>query len=172
MNQEKIGIFISNLRKENSITQAVLAEKLGVTDRSVSNWENGNNMPDLSLFKPLCEILGITINDLMSGEIVDNKKYNETFEENVINTIDYIDKKNNKREDSKNIGLLIAGCSGIVLSLLVLKESNVKDFMVVFAMILSIYGLNGLVTKYDFVKKIVVILVAISCMISLYFNLF
>lgn len=172
MNQEKIGKFISNLRKENNITQAELAEKLGVTDRSVSNWENGKNMPDLSLFKPLCEILGITINDLMSGEIVDNKRYNETFEENVINTIDYIDKKNNKREDSKNIGLLIAGCVGILVSLLFLKESNVKDIMVVFAMILSIYGLNGLVTNYDFVKKIVIILVAISCIISLYFNLF
>lgn len=172
MNQEKIGKFISNLRKEKNITQAELAEKLGVTDRSVSNWENGKNMPDLSLFKPLCEILGITINDLMSGEIVDNKRYNETFEENVINTIDYIDKKNNKREDSKNIGLLIAGCVGILVSLLFLKENNVKDIMVVFAMILSIYGLNGLVTKYDFVKKIVIILVAISCIISLYFNLF
>lgn len=172
MNQEKIGKFISNLRKENNITQAELAEKLGVTDRSVSNWENGKNMPDLSLFKPLCEILGITINDLMSGEIVDNKRYSETFEENVINTIDYIDKKNNKREDSKNIGLLIAGCVGILVSLLFLKESNVKDIMIVFAMILSIYGLNGLVTKYDFVKKIVIILVAISCIISLYFNLF
>ncbi len=54
MNQEKIGKFISECRKGEKITQSQLAEQLGVTDRSVSNWENGKNMPDLSLFKPLC----------------------------------------------------------------------------------------------------------------------
>ena len=75
MNQEKIGKFIAELRKEKKITQSELAEKLGVTDRSVSNWENGKNMPDLSLFKPLCDILSISINELMSGEKIDNKEY-------------------------------------------------------------------------------------------------
>ena len=68
MNQEKIGRFISKCRKEQKLTQSELAEQLGITDRSVSNWENGKNMPDLSLFKPLCEILNITINELLSGE--------------------------------------------------------------------------------------------------------
>ena len=68
MNQEKIGKFIAENRKVKKITQLELAEQLGVTDRAVSNWENGKNMPDLSLFKPLCDILGITINELMSGE--------------------------------------------------------------------------------------------------------
>ena len=67
MNQEKIGKFIKTLRKEKKLTQSELATKLEVTDKSISNWENGKNMPDLSLFKPLCEILGITINDLISG---------------------------------------------------------------------------------------------------------
>ena len=89
MNQEKIGKFIANCRKEKNITQAILAEKLGVTDRSISNWENGKNMPDLSLFKPLCEILGITINELLSGERLDKETYQERFEENIVNTIDY-----------------------------------------------------------------------------------
>ena len=54
MNQEKIGKFIAQCRKEKKMTQSELAEKLNVTDRSVSNWENGRNMPDLSLFKPIC----------------------------------------------------------------------------------------------------------------------
>lgn len=57
MNQEKIGKFISECRKNKKIIQSELAEKLGVTDRSVSNWENGKNMPDLSLFKMLCDEL-------------------------------------------------------------------------------------------------------------------
>lgn len=70
MNQEKIGNFISECRKKKKLTQSELAERLGVTDKSVSNWENGRNMPDLSLFKPLCEELDISINDLISGERV------------------------------------------------------------------------------------------------------
>ena len=68
MNQEKIGKFIAQCRKKNKLTQQELAEKLGVTDRSVSNWENGKNMPDLSLFKPLCKEFNITINELLSGQ--------------------------------------------------------------------------------------------------------
>ena len=103
MNQEKIGKFILENRKRKKLTQAELAEKLGVTDRTISNWENGKNMPDLSLFKPLCDILGITINELMSGEKISNKEYNEKLEENIINTIDCIDKKNIRNNDFKSI---------------------------------------------------------------------
>ena len=68
MNQEKIGKYISKKRKELKITQEQLAEKLGVTDRSVSRWENGKSMPDVSLFKQLCEVLKITLDELLSGE--------------------------------------------------------------------------------------------------------
>ena len=93
MNQEKIGLFIAKLRKENNMTQQDLAEKLGVSDRTVGNWENGRNLPDVSLFKPLCNIFNITVNDLISGEIVDNKNYQEKLEENIINTINYSNKK-------------------------------------------------------------------------------
>ena len=74
MNQEKIGKFIAKSRKVKNMTQSDLAEKLGVTDKSISNWENGRNMPDLSLFKPLCDELGITINDLLSGEKISKDK--------------------------------------------------------------------------------------------------
>lgn len=94
MNQEKIGRFIAECRKSKNLTQSKLAEYLGVTDRSVSNWENGKNMPDLSLFKPLCEILDITINELLSGEKLDKDDYQEKFEENIVNTISHTDKKN------------------------------------------------------------------------------
>jgi len=87
MNQEKIGKFILNLRKEKNMSQMELAEKIGVTDRAISKWENGKGLPDISLMQPLCKVLGITINDLLSGEIVDNKEYQEKFEENILNTI-------------------------------------------------------------------------------------
>lgn len=98
MNQEKIGNFIAKCRKEKNITQSELAEKLGVTDRSISNWENGKNMPDLSLFKPLCKELEITINELMCGEKVSENDYQSKLEENIIDltlkTKSRINKKN------------------------------------------------------------------------------
>jgi len=93
MNQEKIGKFILNLRKEKNMSQMELAEKIGVTDRAISKWENGKGLPDISLMQPLCKVLGITINDLLSGEIVDNKEYQEKFEENILNTIKYSNEK-------------------------------------------------------------------------------
>ena len=62
MNQEQIGKFISALRKEKNMTQIELANKLGITDRAISKWENGRGLPDISLFEPLCNELNISIN--------------------------------------------------------------------------------------------------------------
>ena len=93
MNQEKIGRFISILRKEKNMTQEELAEKIGVTDRAISKWENGRGMPDLSLMQPLCEELGITINELLSGEKIKRENYQQKLEENIVNKIDYTRKK-------------------------------------------------------------------------------
>ncbi len=89
MDQEKIGKFILICRKEQKLTQQDLAERLGVSDRTIGNWENGRNMPDLALFKSLCEELNISINELISGEKISKEEYQEKLEENIINTIDY-----------------------------------------------------------------------------------
>ena len=96
MNQVKIGKFIAKKRKEKKLTQQQLAEKLGVSDRAISNWENEKNMPDISLFPIISKELDITVNDLMSGEKVDKKNYQERFEENIIYTIDKTVKKENR----------------------------------------------------------------------------
>ncbi len=93
MNQERIGKYIAKLRKEKKITQEELAEKLGVSSKSISRWETGRNMPDLSLITPLCKELGTTINELLSGEKLNEKEYQEKLEENIIKTIDFTDKK-------------------------------------------------------------------------------
>lgn len=98
MDQEKIGKFIAKCRKDKKLTQAELAEKLGISEKSIGNWENGRNMPDLSLFKPLCNILNISINDLMSGEKVDNQKYIKTLEENIVNMVSNIERNKLKRK--------------------------------------------------------------------------
>ena len=83
MDQVKIGKFIKQKRKEKKITQSELAEKLNVTDRAISKWENGICMPDSGIIAELCKILNITINDLFSGEVVDmkEKSMGELFKE-------------------------------------------------------------------------------------------
>ena len=67
MDQEKIGKFISSCRKESGLTQAALADKLGITDRAVSKWETGKSLPDASIMIELCNLLGITVNELLTG---------------------------------------------------------------------------------------------------------
>ena len=89
MNQEKIGKFIAELRKEKNMTQQDLATKLNVTDRAISNWENGRRLPDYSLIKNLCDELGITINELLSGE-KDCNLYNSNYCSNFYNFIYFI----------------------------------------------------------------------------------
>ena len=68
MDQLKIGKFIADCRKQKSLTQMQLAEKLGITDKAVSKWERGIAMPDSSIMLALCDILGISVNELLSGE--------------------------------------------------------------------------------------------------------
>ncbi len=93
MNQAKIGEFISTLRKEQNMTQLDLANKLGITDRAVSKWENGRGMPDLSLIKPLCDALSISVNELFCGERINEKQFTEKAEENIVNTLSFSEKK-------------------------------------------------------------------------------
>lgn len=86
MNQVKIGKFIKEKRKEKKITQDELAEKLGVTNRAISKWENGICMPDSGIMSDLCKILNITINDLFNGEIVDKKDNDKKLEKYLLET--------------------------------------------------------------------------------------
>lgn len=83
MNQRKIGNFIAELRKEKNMTQEQLAEKLGVSNKSISRWENGTTMPDYSLLKDICNELDTNINELMSGEKIEKENYITKAEENL-----------------------------------------------------------------------------------------
>ena len=84
MDQIKIGKFIAERRKMKSLTQAQLAEKLNITDRAVSKWENGRSLPDSSIMLELCDILEITVNDLLCGEVVVVEKYDKNLEKNLL----------------------------------------------------------------------------------------
>ena len=87
MNQIKIGKFIAECRKNNNLTQMQLAEKLNITDRAVSKWENGRAMPDSSIMLDLCKELKITVNELLSGEVLEMNSYNEKTEQNLIDMV-------------------------------------------------------------------------------------
>lgn len=84
MNQEKIGKFIAEQRKKQNLTQEQLAEKLNITYKAVSKWETGKGLPDPSLMMNLCNILEISVNDLLSGEIISKDKYIDKADENLI----------------------------------------------------------------------------------------
>ena len=159
MNQEKIGKFISKCRKDKKMTQQELAEKLGVTDKSIGNWENGRNMPDLSLFKPLCEELGITINDLMSGEKINKDKYQEKFEENIVNTINYSANKISKYSDSIGILLVVFGLFISLSAIMIFKsESSWGSIYSVFGVVIFIIGISKLTRNWKLYKRLLLIL--------------
>lgn len=155
MNQEKIGKFIAECRKNKNMTQQDLAEKLGVSDRTIGNWENGRNMPDLSLFKPLCSELDISLNDLMSGEVVNNKEYQEKLEENIINTIDYTNKK---LENKNNFIGLIFIVFGVLISLTAMaifpSDSSWGAIYSVFGGIVSLIGVSRFAKKLQYGKRL------------------
>ena len=93
MDQEKIGKFISSCRKEAGLTQAALADKLGITDRAVSKWETGKSLPDASIMIELCNLLGITVNELLTGEHITMDDYKNKAEENLLEMTQKVEKR-------------------------------------------------------------------------------
>ena len=98
MDQIKIGRFIAECRKKNNLTQMQLAEKLNITDRAISKWENGKSMPDSSIMIELCSELKISVNELLSGEMIDMNNYNEIAEKTLLEMA--------KKEETQNKSLM------------------------------------------------------------------
>ena len=94
MDQLKIGKFIADCRKRKNLTQMQLAEKLGITDKAVSKWERGVAMPDTSIMLELCDILGISVNELLSGEKIDMENNNQKTEQLLLDMAKELEKKN------------------------------------------------------------------------------
>ena len=102
MDQIKIGKFIAECRRAQGLTQMQLAEKLNITDRAISKWENGRSLPDSSIMLELCDELKITVNDLLCGEVVTMDNYKEKFEQNMLDMV-----KQKEEADKKLLGLEI-----------------------------------------------------------------
>ena len=94
MDQIKIGKFIAERRKQNNLTQMQLAEKLGITDKAISKWERGIAMPDTSIMLDLCDILGISVNELLSGEKINMENSNQKNEQLLLEMAKEVEQKN------------------------------------------------------------------------------
>ena len=94
MDQIKIGKFIAECRKKNNLTQMQLAEKLNITDRAISKWENGKAMPDSSIMLDLCNELKISVNELLSGEMMNMENKNEKQEQLLLDMAKEVEQKN------------------------------------------------------------------------------
>ena len=131
MNQEKIGSFIAQCRKEKNLTQMQLAEKLNMSNKSISKWETGRGMPDVSIMIELCGILGITVNELLSGEYLKKEDYEVKANENII----YIAKESekNKKRAKKTI---------IIFSILIIT-------FILFIIVRYIYNTIEISIEYD-----------------------
>ena len=137
MDQIKIGMFISQLRKEKGLTQAALAEKLNITDRAVSKWERGISLPDSSTMLPLCEILGINVNELLTGERIDMENYNKKAEEIILEMT-----RMKEKRDKELLSLEIFICVLVTVVLLAcLLTASFADIQTHFRVLLIIAGI-------------------------------
>ena len=138
MDQIKIGRFIAQCRKKESLTQMQLAEKLNITDRAVSKWETGKSLPDSSIMLELCNILNITVNDLLTGEKVIMENYNRELEKNLIEMV------KQKEESDRNLlrtEIVLGICSilplfaAVIIALTVPMEEWLRTVLVLSALV-------------------------------------
>ena len=144
MDQIKIGKFISECRKEKGYTQVKLAEKLGITNRAVSKWETGKSLPDASVMIELCELLGINVNELLTGEKVSAENYKRKAEENMVEMV----KKSKKSKAEMIITLLIIisividSVTGMILSkMFTSDETRAAIGIMSFVLLLCLVGI-------------------------------
>lgn len=132
MNQEKIGRFIAECRRNKKLTQEQLAQKLGISDRAVSKWERGLNMPDASLMLEIAKIFDISVNELLSGEIIKEKEYMNKAEENLIELKEVIE-RSNKRFLMLEIVLLVISVLTFVIMIYtssIISEVILKSILI------------------------------------------
>ena len=143
MDQLKIGKFIAQQRKTVGLTQAQLAEQLNITDRAVSKWENGKALPDTSIMLALCYLLNITVNDLLSGEVVSMENYNKELENNLLEMI-----KQKEQADKRllSVEVFIGITATVVLFALIFvaafvqMSNGLRITLIVFGFVLFLAG--------------------------------
>ena len=149
MNQEKIGKFIARVRKEKNMTQQELANKLNITDRAISHWENGRSMPDAGIMLELCKLLDINVNELLSAKKIIKESYNEQAEENLLEMRREIESKNKKILILNRIitflGVviyLLIVLSTILIEMPMVIRNTIMALALVILLLFGVYNLN------------------------------
>lgn len=170
MDTKKIGAFIAMNRKKKGYTQEQLAEKLGVTNKTILRWENGHYMPDLSLLEPLSKELDITLNELLAGKEIVKEEAMEYSEQNLIQTIDYADKK--IKDEHKKISLFIIGL-GIFTSLCAFtvfpSESSWGSIYSMIGLFLFVVGIFRELKFTSLLKKGLVSTILFALLLGIFF---
>lgn len=169
MNQEKIGKFIAQKRKEKGLKQSDISVKLGVSDRSVSNWERGKNMPDLSLLEPLSKLLDISINELLMGEDI-REDNNENYKQLVINTINYSKNKMDKLVKKISFFIIMLGLILTFVSTAIFKDNlDWSNIYLIISIIVTLIGVITVTINFKIIKKVIYILGFIFILIIVIF---
>lgn len=145
MNQEKIGVFIARRRKEKKLTQAKLASYLGITDRAVSKWERGKGLPDPVYMLELCRLLDISVNELLTGEFIEETKYQQKAEDNLLIMAKQEVKQTKKMffyENVIGIGSTIIFTILIFMSVYFVENGGIKILLFIFAFLFLITGVS------------------------------
>lgn len=141
MDQIKTGNFIAQMRKEKGLTQIQLADKLFISNKTVSKWETGKGMPEVSLMLPLCEALGINVNELLTGEKISTENYKEKAEENIMNIM------REKEESIRKIIISVSTCAITLLAgvtiILVAGMSNMETWQRTLLSVIAVIVILG-----------------------------
>ncbi|MDE7004315.1 MAG: helix-turn-helix domain-containing protein [Oscillospiraceae bacterium] len=156
MDQMKVGKFIAALRKEQGLTQEALGEKLGVTNKTVSRWENGNYMPDIELLVPLGELLGVSVNELLAGERLSDEQFRKQADENLVKAVresafTVMERRKffRKKWRRDHLGLILVLMLAAVLVTVKLSEYQLAAFVWVFPMLVVFWENNSMMSYVE-----------------------
>ena len=160
-----IGKFIAEMRKEQNLTQQDLAEKLGISNKTISKWECGNGMPDYAVMESLCRVLNINVNELLSGERLPSQEYGKKAEENMISLIQE-SSVNHKRDMREWLGFIIGvGAVAFVMWLTIIMWGGIEAMgaVIIWGRLddITILGPNLAVSLLTFVYGLVATLLLI-----------
>ena len=152
MDQERIGRFIQELRKEKNLTQKDLADKIGISDKAISKWENGRGMPDTSLLEPLCNELSVSVNELLAAEKLPPEEYALKAEENIMELL-----QSNKKNRERGLVQIIIGIAILMVSFVF--------------MLISVFGAKSLGnTLVTFIDPPTIIYLLLACTAAVFIS--
>lgn len=137
MDQVQTGKFIAELRKEKSLTQAQLGDLLGVTNKTISRWENGNYMPDLAVLQSLCAVLEVNINEMISGRRLDEADFRQQADNNLLLSLD---QARRMRREYKLIDILTGAGTGSLIGMLTAPDSVRRNVVILISLIMIVIG--------------------------------